>query len=340
MFSEIKGGISMKRTKRNAAIIFTVLLIAATIGCASAQKTGKKKTLNIGVVQIVAHKALDASREGFVQALADNGFHDGEEVKLDFHDAAGDMSNMASICDRFVNDNVDLVLAITTPAAQTMAAKSETIPIVATAVTSFEGADLVDSDESPGRNVTGTSDMNPVEEQIGLIKELFPDAQTVGFLYNSSESNSILQIDIAKKAAENLGLKHIEVTITNTGEALQAAQSLVAGCDVIYLPTDNTVSSAMATIGAVAAEAGIPTICGEENQVLEGGLVTMGVNYFDIGYMAGLMAIEIFNGANPAEMPIQFAAKSETVVINGFISAEIGFTVPEEFQKFVVFPEE
>jgi len=327
--------------KVKIAVFISSVLLLVVIGCATQnQTTNGNKVLNIGIIQLVSHRALDASREGFIAALADSGFHVDKEIKLDFNDAMGDMSNLSTISDRFVNNKVDLVLAITTPAALAIASKTETIPIIATAVTSFANAELVKSDEVPGTNVTGTSDMNPVAAQISLIKELFLDAETVGFLYNSSESNSVLQIEIAKESAEKLGLKWTEVTVTSTNDVQQAMQSLVTRCDVIYLPTDNTVSSAMATISAVAAEAKIPTVCGEENQVYEGGLVSMGVDYYELGYKAGLMAVEIINGTDPANMPIQFADESDDIIINGFIAEEIGFSVPEKFVEFIVYPED
>ncbi|MDR1705149.1 MAG: ABC transporter substrate-binding protein [Clostridiales bacterium] len=327
----------MKQTTRIAALILAAVM-ALGAGCAT-QTTPANDVPQIGIIQLVTHKALDDAREGFIAALAENGFNDGAEINIDFQNAMGDMSNLSTISDQFVNGGVDLVLAIATPAAQAIASKTAEIPIVATAVTSFADAGLAESDEAPGANVTGTSDMNPVAAQIGLIKDFFPDAATIGLIYNSGESNSVLQIDIAKEAAAALGLEWVEATVTSTNDVQQVMQSLVTECDVIYLPTDNTISSSMATVSAVAIEAGIPTICGESNQVLEGGLIAMGINYFDIGFNAGLMAVEILNGANPAEMAIRFADDSGDIAINGFTAEELGFTVPEAFAEFVVFPE-
>jgi putative ABC transport system substrate-binding protein len=330
----------MKKTVFAAMALAAAMALSAacTTGVPAEETTGGA-VKKIGIVQIVAHPALDAARDGFIAAREENGFDD-TKVSLDINDAMNDMSNLSTISERFVNDNVDLVLAIATPSAQAMAAKSTTIPIVATAVTSFEDAGLVDSDEAPGGNVTGTSDLNPVAAQIALIKQFAPEAATVGFIYNAGESNSVLQINIAKAEAEALGLEWTEVTVAGSADVQQAAQSLVERCDIIYVPTDNTVASAMTTVASIATEAGIPTICGESNLVTQGGLVTMGVNYFDLGREAGLMAIEILNGANPAEMPVRFAANSSEVVINGATAEELGFEVPEEFKEFVIFPEE
>jgi putative ABC transport system substrate-binding protein len=232
-----------------------------------------------------------------------------------------------------------MVLAITTDAAQTIAGKTTEIPILGTAITSYTVAGLIDSDEKPGGNITGTSDMNPVAAQVDLIRELAPDAAVIGLIYNSSEDNSVLQADLAKKQIEASGLKWEEATVTNSNEIQQAMQSLATKCGAIYIPTDNTVASAMATVNSVASEAKIPTICGESSMVMEGGLATMGINYYDLGYKTGLMAIEVINGKNPGDMPIQYADKSDEVTINGLVAEEMGFTVPDKYIDAVVMPE-
>lgn len=292
---------------------------------------GSDKKIVVGVIQPIEHDALGASFEGFKKALADNGFVDGQNIEFDYQNAQGDMSNLSTIADRFVSREVDIVLAIATDAAQTVAAKTTEIPVIGTAITSFTQAGLVESDAAPGRNITGSSDMNPVEAQIALAKELVPELKTIGFIYNSSEDNSKLQIDIAKEKAKALGLEFVEVTVTNGSDVMQAMQSLVTKCQAIYIPTDNVVANAMASVSAVAAEAGIPTICGEANMVKEGGLVSMGINYFDLGYTAGLMAVDVIGGADPATMPVRFAEKSDEVTFNVTVAEEIGFVIPEKF---------
>jgi len=320
------------------AAVFVLAMILSMSGCQTAGEDDG--VITIGVVQLVTHRALDAAYDGFVAALADNGYRDGYEIRLDFHNALGEIANLSTICDRFVSNRVDMILAITTPAAQVAASKTETIPIVGTAITSFENARLVDSNEAPGGNVTGSSDMNPIAAQIGLIRELMPDAQTLGFIYNSSEANSVLQIGIAREQATLLGFDYVEVTVTNTNDVYQAMQSLVSRCDVIYIPTDNTLASAMATVQSVTIESGTPTFCADTNMTLEGGFASMGINYFDLGYDAGLMAIEIINGADPATMPIRFATSSDVIVINGFMLDVLGFELPEKYLGYVFYPEE
>ncbi|MDL2248949.1 ABC transporter substrate-binding protein [Tyzzerella sp. OttesenSCG-928-J15] len=320
------------------ALVLSVALIS-TLGLAACGETGAKETsaekkYSIGIVQPVEHLALDDARKGFVAALKDKGYD--ENVTYDMQNAQGDTNNLSTICDRFVNNKVDLVLAIATDSAQSMASKTTEIPIVATAVTSFSVAGLVDSEESPGGNVTGTSDMNPVAEQVKLIKELVPEAETIGLIYNNGEDNSVLQAGIAKEAIDSMGLNWVEVTVLNSSDISQALQSLVAKCDAIYIPTDNTLASAMATVYSVTIESGTPTICGADSMVADGGLATMGINYYDLGYQAGEMAVEILEGKNPAEMPVQYAANSDIISINGEVAAAIGYEIPEEYKQYII----
>ena len=246
--------------------------------------------------QLVEHVALDSAREGFINALKDNGYVDGQNVTIDIQNAQGDQSNLSTISDRFVSNKVDLILGIATPAVQAIAGKTTEIPILGTAVTDYVVAKLVDSNEAPGGNVSGTTDMNPVKEQIDLLVKLVPDAKTVGVLYNSSEDNSILQAKMAKEAIEALGLSYVEVTVTNTNEVQQATQSIVERCDAIYIPTDNTFASSMPVVHGVTSQSKTPVICGESGMVRSGGLATLGISYYDLGYQTGLMAIRILKG--------------------------------------------
>lgn len=296
-----------------------------------ASASGAKKT--IGVIQYVQHVALDSAREGFVQALADNGFVDGEGIVLDVQNAQADASNLATISDRFVANNVDLVLAIATPAAQSIAGKTTTIPILGTAITDYVAARLVNSNEVPGTNVSGTTDMNPVADQIKLLKELFPDTKTVGVLYTSSEDNSVLQAKMAKEAIEAEGMVYTEVTVTNSNDVQQATQSIVEECDAIYIPTDNVFASSMPVVYEVATAAKKPLIGGEAGMVQAGGLATLGINYYDLGYQTGLMAIRVLNGEDISKMPIETATKMN-YTFNSTYAEAIGYTIPEAYQAF------
>ncbi len=330
----------MKRYgKLTAVLILSVLLIAMGTGCGSSgqgdAQSGEEKVVQVGIVQYMDHVALDAARQGFVDALSDNGYVDGENIKIDLQNAQGDQSNLSTISDRFVSNNMDLVLAIATPATQAVAGKTTEIPILGTAVTDYVAARLVDSNEAPGGNVTGTTDMNPIKEQIDLLTKLVPDAKTVGVLYTSSEDNSIIQAGLAKEAIEALGLKYVEVTVTNSNDVQQATQSIVSQCDAIYIPTDNVFASAMPVVHGVTAASKTPVICGESGMVDGGGLATLGINYYDLGYQTGLMGVKILKGeAEPETMPVESAAKFD-FAINGAVAEEIGLTIPADLEQYV-----
>lgn len=321
------------------ALILCALIIAAGTGCADTEKADSQsgeKVLNVGIVQYMDHVALDAARQGFVDALSDNGYVDGDNITIDLQNSQGDQSNLSTISDRFVSNNMDLVLAIATPATQAVAGKTTEIPILGTAVTDYVSARLVDSNDAPGGNVTGTTDMNPIKEQIDLLVKLVPGVKTVGVLYTSSEDNSILQAAMAKEAIEKLGLKYVEATVTNSNDVQQATQSIVSQCDAIYIPTDNVFASAMPVVHGVTSVSKTPVICGESGMVNNGGLATLGINYYDLGYQTGLMGVKILKGeAEPATMPIESAAKFD-FAINGTVAEEIGLTIPADLEQYVI----
>lgn len=322
--------------KRKLSVFLVIcMMLSLFAGC-----TNDDGKIVIGIIQYMDHVALDAARLGFIDALKENGYIGGENIVIDYQNSQGDQSNLGTISDRFVSNNVDLILAIATPAAQTVAGKTSSIPILATAITDFESSRLVDSNEKPGGNVTGTTDMNPIKEQIDLLVKLVPDVKTVGVLYTSSEDNSITQAKIAKEAIEELGLGYVEVTVTNTNDVQQATQSIVGLCDAIYIPTDNTFASAMPMVHGVTKESKTPVICGESGMVEQGGLATLGINYRDLGYQTGLMAVKILKGeAKPGEMPIEASTKFD-FHINGNVADEIGIEIPEDLKKYVVYEED
>ncbi|MBK5246774.1 MAG: ABC transporter substrate-binding protein [Peptostreptococcaceae bacterium] len=326
-----------KMGKMMMLFVLIVGLVALGTGCSSGEKAATApEQIKIGILQYVEHGALDAAREGFVAALAENGYVDGENIIIDVQNAQADQSNLATISDRFVSNNEDLILAIATPATQAIAGKTTEIPILGTAVTDYVVARLVDTNEMPGGNISGTTDMNPIIEQIDLLIKLVPNAKTVGVLYTSSEDNSVLQAKIAKEAIEKAGLKYVEVTVTNSNDVQQAAQSLVGQCDAIYVPTDNVIASAMPVVYGVTVESKTPVICGESGMVLNGGLATLGINYRDLGYQTGLMAVKILKGeAEIATMPIESATKFD-FAINGKVAQEIGLEIPADLQQYVI----
>lgn len=307
--------------------------LVLTLVCMPMLAMADEGTKTIGIIQYVQHVALDSAREGFVQALADNGFVDGQNIALDVQNAQADASNLATISDRFVANNVDLVLAIATPAAQSIAGKTTTIPILGTAITDYEVARLVSNNQNPGTNVSGTTDMNPVADQIKLIKELFPQTQTVGLIYTSSEDNSILQAKMAKEAVEAEGMSYKEVTVSSSNDVQQATQSIVDNCDAIYIPTDNVLAASISVVYEVTTAARKPVICGEAGMVEGGALATLGINYYDLGYQTGLMALRVLAGEDVSTMAVETASKMD-YTFNSTYAEAIGFTIPEKYQAY------
>lgn len=278
----------------------------------------------IGITQIVSHPSLDAAREGFKEALEEAGL----DVEFDEQNAQDDQATATSIATKFNTGNYDLVLAIATPTAQASAQVITDTPILFTAVTDPVAAELVDSNEAPGANVTGTTDMNPVAEQIQLIKKLKPEAQSVGVIYSSGEVNSAVQVELAKEAAAEEGLEVVEKTITTTGEVAQAVATLET--DAIYVPTDNKVVSGLAAVVQVAEQKQIPLVVGEGDSVSQGGIMTVGIDYHLLGAQTGEMAVRILqDGADPATMPVESQTEFITSV-NPEAAQRMGVTIPEE----------
>ncbi|ATF14604.1 ABC transporter substrate-binding protein [Brevibacillus sp. HB1.2] len=287
------------------------------------------KQLTIGIAQFVEHPALDAAREGFISQLAKNGYEKDKQVKIDVQSAQASMDTAIQIAQKFEADKVDLVLAIATPTAQAAAQTSKQIPILFTAVTDPVEAGLVAAMDKPGANVTGTSDMNPVEEQLKLIKEMKADAKSVGIIYSSGEVNSKVQVDAAKAVAGKLGLEIKEAAITSATEVKQAAESMVGKVDAFYVPTDNMVVSSIAAVIGVAEAQKIPVIAGEENSVKSGAIATYGIDYTKLGEQTADMATKILKGeAKPADMAVEVQADMK-LVLNKKAAEKMGVTIPQ-----------
>ncbi|BBF43358.1 ABC transporter substrate-binding protein [Lachnospiraceae bacterium KM106-2] len=322
--------------KRISLLLIVILAISLLAGCESAKETSSKKDKNkvtkIGIIQLTQHVALDAAYKGFVAGLKDAGYEDGKNIKLDFNNAQGDQSNCTTIAQKLVNDKDDLILAIATPAAQSCASKTKDIPILITAVTDPKTSGLVKTNEKPGNNVTGTSDLTPVKEQIALLKKILPNAKKVGVLYCSSEDNSIFQADIAKKEIQANGMEVVEATVSNTNEIASVTQSLVGKVDVIYTPTDNMIAQGMPNIAKIATASKIPCIVGEEGMVKNGGLATYGIDYYKLGKQTAAMAVKILKGeAKPEDMSIEYL-KDCTLKVNEKAAKELGITLPKDLK--------
>ena len=308
--------------------IIAMMMAAAVAFCFTSCGSEKKsKVVKIGVIQLVEHPALDANYQGFVDGLKEAGYVDGQNIKIDYQNAQGEQANCVTIAQKLINDRSDLIFAIATPAAQAVANLTDEIPIVISSVTDPESAKLVQKNTAPGNNVTGTSDLTPCAAQMQLLKKICPEAKTVGMLFCSSEQNSYFQIALAEKACDELGLKYVEATVSNSNEIQQVVQNLSKKVDVIYSPTDNMIAAGMPLVAQVATENGIPTIVGEEGMVNAGGLATYGLSYYELGKQTAKMAVEVIEGKKPADMPIQYLDKCD-LKINEDTAKKLGITIP------------
>lgn len=294
-----------------------------------ASDSSNAKPIKVGIVQIVEHPALDAARDGFIAQMAKDGYEKDKNVTYDIQSAQGNMDTAISIAQKFQGDKVDLILAIATPTAQAAAQTTKEIPILFTAVTDPVAAGIVKSMDKPGGNVTGTTDMNPVEEQLSLIKEIKADAKNVGIIYNSGEVNSKVQVDMAKAASAKLGLTIQEASITSPTEVKQAAESMVGKVDAFYVPTDNMVVSSLAAILKVAEDQKIPVIAAEENSVKSGAIATYGIDYTKLGEQTADMAVKVLIGeAKPQDMAVEKQSKMK-LTVNPAAAEKMGVTLPK-----------
>lgn len=317
---------AFSRAKILTGLVATTALVLA--GCSGADDGGGADggdSYKIGINQLVQHPALDSATEGFKQAFADAGV----DVEFDEQNANGEQATALTIAQQMASDDLDLALAVATPAAQAMAQNITTVPLLFTAVTDPVQAELVDSMEEPGANVTGTSDAAPIGEQLELLKEIVPDAETVGIVYASGEVNSQVQVDQATEAAGPLGLTVETQTVTTVNEIQQAVEAL-GDVDVIYVPTDNMVVSGIASLVQVAESKQIPVIAAEEGTVDGGAVATIGIDYTELGRQTGEMALRILqDGADPATMPVETAAEF-TYVVNEAAAERQGVTIPSD----------
>lgn len=282
-------------------------------------------TFDIGVSQLVSHPSLDAAVEGFEAAFEDAGI----PATFDVQNANGDQSVAASIAGTFNSSDVDLVLAVATPSAQAAAQAVTDKPVLFTAVTDPVDAGLVESPEAPGGNVTGTSDANPVEEQLTLITDLVPDTKKIGVIYSPGEANSLVQVEWAKEAADKLGVELVEAPAVTSGDVLQAVESL-SDVDAIYVPTDNIVVSSLETVIQYGETNQIPVFGAEGDSVERGTIATYGLNYYDLGYQTGEMAIQILkDGGDPAEISVE-TLEEPSLYLNTGAAERMGVEIPKE----------
>ena len=303
---------------------------AATEAGSETQAEGADKVYHIGICQLVQHAALDKATQGFKDALTE--LLGEEAVVFDEQNAQGDSQMCSTIANQFVASQYDLIMANATPALQAAASATSDIPILGTSVTDYGTAlGMSDFSGTTGINISGTSDLAPIDQQEDMILELVPDVKKVAILYCSSEPNSKFQADMIKGYLEEDGIAFEEFTFSDSNDIQSVATQAVSGADAVYIPTDNTAASNMTLISNITAPAGIPVICGEQNMCIKGGLATLSISYYDLGTATGKQAIEILkNGADVSAMEIEYASAT-TKMYNVANAETIGANVPEDY---------
>lgn len=330
--------------KKLLSTLMATAMVLGLVGCGNASSTQTAsgstssteagtdgKVYHIGVCQLVEHEALDAATQGFQDALKDKL---GENnVVFDVQNAQGEETNCATICTGFVSDNVDLILANATASLQAASAATNSIPIVGTSITDYATAlNADDWNGTSGTNITGTSDLAPLDQQEAMIKELVPDVTQVGIVYCSAEANSVFQANQIEAALEKDGIAYKEYSAADSNEIQSVVTKAVSECDCLYVPTDNTMAANVDIIKNVTVPAGIPVIAGEEG-ICQGALATLSISYYDIGQAAGEMAYEILvNGKNPGTMEIEYASAT-TKEYNADVADALGITIPDDYVK-------
>ena len=288
------------------------ILLTSLISLHQLKADKKKDVFRIGISQFITHQSLDATREGFVDELAKQGYVEGKNIEIDLQNAQGEQRNLKTISQQLAESS-DVVLAIATPSAQSLANTTQTTPVIFSAVTDPVSAKLVESREHPGGNVTGTSDQSSdaISTQINLIKKVLPKAKTIGILYTQSEPNSVVQKDEAKRLLEEKGFTVVEKTILDSNNVKAAAESLMAEVDMVFVPTDNIISSTIETVKQVSIKHKVPVFGGSTEMIAVGGLYNYGTNYEELGRQTARMLIRVLKGEKPENIAVELPEKLE-----------------------------
>jgi putative tryptophan/tyrosine transport system substrate-binding protein len=298
----------MSKLKFAAALLFGSAL---QTNLATAEMAPQK---HVAITQIVEHPALDSVRQGVKDVLAESGWKEGENLKWEYQSAQGNPTTAAQIAKKFAGSNPDVIVAIATPSAQAVVASARASNIIFTAVTDPVAAKLVEAWDKPSPRVTGISDLTPVEQHMALVKQVVPGAKTLGVIYNPGETNSVSLVTLVKKYAPEHGMKVVEAASPKSADVQTAMRSLVGKVDAVYLPTDNTVISALEGIIKIAEQADIPVIAADTDSVKRGAIAALGFDYYDVGRQTGHMVAEVLNGKAPGDMPVQGIDKTELYV--------------------------
>ena len=310
-----------------APLLVVGILLTSLISLHQLKADKKKDVFRIGISQFITHQSLDATREGFVDELAKQGYVDGKNIEIDLQNAQGEQRNLKTISQQLAESS-DVVLAIATPSAQSLANTTQTTPVIFSAVTDPVSAKLVESREHPGGNVTGTSDQSSdaISTQINLIKKVLPKAKTIGILYTQSEPNSVVQKDEAKRFLEEKGFTVVEKTILDSNNVKAAAESLMAEVDMVFVPTDNIISSTMETVKQVSIKHKVPVFGGSTEMVAVGGLYNYGTNYEELGRQTARMLIRVLKGEKPENIAVELPEKLE-LHTNQEMAAALGIDI-------------
>lgn len=295
-----------------APLLVVGILLTSLISLHQLKVDKKKDVFRIGISQFITHQSLDATREGFVDELAKQGYIEGENIEIDLQNAQGEQRNLKTISQQLAESS-DVVLAIATPSAQSLANTTQTTPVIFSAVTDPVSAKLVESREHPGGNVTGTSDQSSdaISTQINLIKKVLPKAKTIGILYTQSEPNSVVQKDEAKRLLEEKGFTVVEKTILDSNNVKAATESLMAEVDMVFVPTDNIISSTMETVKQVSIKHKVPVFGGSTEMIAVGGLYNYGTNYEELGRQTARMLVRVLKGEKPENIAVELPEKLE-----------------------------
>ncbi|HTN33775.1 MAG TPA: ABC transporter substrate-binding protein [Marinobacter sp.] len=312
-----------KRTLRT--LIGASLLAAASLVHAQESRI-------VAITQIVEHPALDAVYQGVKDELAEEGYVEGKNLTIMYESAQGNSAIAAQIARKFIGENPDVIVAIATPSAQTVAAAAKNIPVVFSAVTDPVGAKLVNSLEVPGANITGVSDMLPIERHLDMLLRAVPNAKRIGTVYNPGEANAVSLVGLLENALKARGLTLVKAAATKTSEVLGAARSLVGKVDAIYLTTDNTVISAAEAVISVGERADIPVFAADTATVERGAVAALGFDYYSHGRQTGKMVVRILKGANTADMPVE-TMDTLDLFVNPAAAERMDITLPDEFIK-------
>ena len=322
----------MKNKNLLATIIaLTVMVVAALFLTQKEQNNSTNSTekVKIGVLQFVTHDSLDEIYKGIKAGLEEGGYTTTENLSIDFMNAEGDQSQVQTMSKKLVDNGNELLIGIATPAAQGLANATTELPIIMGAVTDPVGANLVTDLKNPGGNITGVSDQTPVADTVTLIKEITPDAKTIGVLYSSNEDNSKIQVAEFKAAAEEAGYTVLEYAVASSNELASTVEVASSKVDALFTPVDNTVASAFSTVVSVANKSKTPIFTSVEDMVEGGGIASVTLSQYDLGVATGKMTAKILDGANPADTPVQIFNEG-TVVVNQKVAKELGITLSDD----------